>query len=136
MPFIIAKLGPFAVLLAAMWTLQRMATRPGSRGGAGRGRLAPSADGLPILLGGVVLSLGLSAIRQEVLPRLAIESHELERLLRGKKEVLIEGPLLLRDSAGNRFSIQTYEPSAKIARDVHFRSAGSLAHARLRRDAV
>jgi lipopolysaccharide export LptBFGC system permease protein LptF len=121
MPFIIAKLGPFAVLLAAMWTLQRMArdqeVAAAQVAGVSLHRLT-----VPILVGGCVLALGLSAVRQIVLPRIAIESHELERVLRGKKEAVIEGPLLLRDSAGNRFSIRSYEPYAKIARSVQFRS--------------
>jgi lipopolysaccharide export LptBFGC system permease protein LptF len=122
MPFIVAKLGPFAVLLAAMWTLQRMArdqeVAAAQVAGVSLHRLTA-----PILFGGVILSLGLSAIRQEVLPRLAIESHALERLLRGKKEAVIEGPMLLDDAAANTFSVQTYDPASKTARGVHFRSA-------------
>jgi lipopolysaccharide export system permease protein len=120
MPFIIAKLGPFAVLLAAMWTLQRMArdqeVTAAQVAGVSLHRLTA-----PILLVGFAISLGLSAIRQELLPRLAIESHELERVIRGKKEAIIEGPMLLRDSAGYRFSIQTYEPPARLARGVQLR---------------
>jgi lipopolysaccharide export system permease protein len=112
-PFIIA-------LLAAMWTLQRMArdqeVAAAQVAGVSLHRLT-----VPILLCGVLLAIGLSAIRQELLPRIAVESHELERLLRGKKEALIEGPIVLKDSSGNRFSIQTYEPSARIARGVQWR---------------
>jgi lipopolysaccharide export LptBFGC system permease protein LptF len=122
MPFMIAKLGPFAVLLAAMWTLQKMArdqeVAAAQVAGVSLHRLTA-----PILAFGLLVSLGLWAVRQEVLPRIAIESHELERLLRGKKEAVIDGPMVLRDSSENRFSIQTYEPSTRIARGVQFRSA-------------
>lgn len=121
MPFIIAKLGPFAVLLAAMWTLQRLArdqeVNAAQVAGVSLHRLT-----LPILVGGLCIALGLSAVRQALLPRIAVESHEIERLLRGKKDAVIEGPLLVRDSAGRRCSIQSYEPASRIARGVQFRS--------------
>jgi lipopolysaccharide export LptBFGC system permease protein LptF len=122
MPFIFAKLGPFSALLAAMWTVQKMSKdqeiTAAQVAGVSLHRLMA-----PVLIVGLLLSLGLWAIRQDVLPRLAVPHQELEWLMRGKTVMVIDGkPLLVRDSAGNRFSIQTYDPTSRTARGVRFRS--------------
>jgi lipopolysaccharide export system permease protein len=124
MPFILTKLGPFAALLAAMWTIQKMAKDQEITAAQVAG-ISLHRVMAPILVGGAVLSLGLWGIRQQVLPRIAIEHHELEGLMRGKTQRLIEGPLLVRDSQGGRFSIQTYDPSTRTARGVDFRNEDS-----------
>jgi lipopolysaccharide export system permease protein len=120
-PFILTKLGPFAILLAAMWTVQKMA-RDQEISAAQVSGVSLHRIVAPILVVGALLSLGLWAVRQEVLPRLAIEHNELEWLMRGKTEAVIERPPLIRDSKGNRFSIQTYDPTSKTAKAVSFRS--------------
>jgi lipopolysaccharide export system permease protein len=122
LPFKLIILGPFATLLAAMWTVQKMSRdqeiTAAQVAGVSLHRLM-----VPVLLVGVVLSLGLWATRQQVLPRLAIVHQDFEWLMRGKAGALIVGPLVVRDSAGNRFSIQTYDPPSKTARGVSFRNA-------------
>jgi lipopolysaccharide export LptBFGC system permease protein LptF len=127
LPFIITKLGPFAALLAAMWTIQKLA-RDHEIAAAQVAGVSLHRVVAPILVGGAILSLGLWAVRQQALPRLAIERQGLEWLMKGKSEALIKGPLKIRDSAGGSFSIQTYDPAAKIARGIHYDS-GDLARA-------
>jgi lipopolysaccharide export system permease protein len=121
MPFILTKLGPFAVLLAAMWTIQKMA-RDQEISAAQVAGVSLHRLMVPILVGGAVLSLALWGVRQQLLPRLAIENHALEMLMRGRSDVLIQGPLNVRDSTGGSFSIQSYDPAIKLARGVHYGS--------------
>src|SRR5436190_20327377 len=84
-PFILVKVGPFAVLLAAMWAIQRMVRdheiTAAQVAGVSLHRLM-----LPILIGGIALSGGLWAIRQELLPRLALYNREYDLLMRGRTE--------------------------------------------------
>jgi lipopolysaccharide export system permease protein len=122
MPFVLAKLGPFAVLLAAMWTLQRM-VRDQEIAAAQAAGVSLHRLIVPLFAGGAVLALALATVRQDLLPRLATESHELERFLKGKSEAVIEGPLLLKDRAGALVLLQSFEPATQTARGVHFRSA-------------
>jgi lipopolysaccharide export system permease protein len=122
MPFILVKVGPFAVLLAAMWTIQRM-VRDHEIAAAQVAGVSLHRLMLPILIGGVLLSAGLWAIRQHLLPRLAMHNREYELLMRGKSEVSLDGPMVVNDSAGNRFSIQSYEPVSQVARGVQIRLA-------------
>jgi lipopolysaccharide export LptBFGC system permease protein LptF len=121
MPFILVRLGPFAALLAAMWTVQKM-SRDQEITAAQVAGVSLHRITAPILIVGTLLALGLWAVRQQALPRLAIEHNELEWLMRGKVQTLIDGPLVVRDSAGNRFSMQSYDPTARIARGVRVRS--------------
>jgi lipopolysaccharide export LptBFGC system permease protein LptF len=120
MPFIFARFGPFAALLAAMWTVQKMAKdqeiTAAQVAGVSLHRLMA-----PVLVAGVLLSVGLWTIREQALPRLAVQHQELEWLMRGKAVTVIDGPLTPRDSAGNRFSIQAYDPTTRTARGVRFR---------------
>jgi lipopolysaccharide export LptBFGC system permease protein LptF len=125
MPFTITRLGPFAALLAAMWTVQKLA-RDQEIAAAQVAGVSLHRMTAPILIAGAVLSLGLWAIRQQVLPRLAIEHNALEWLMRGKAEALIDRPPLIHDSKGNRFSIQTYDPGSKVARNVNVRNNSAL----------
>src|SRR5262249_28993420 len=106
---------------AAMWTVQKMA-RDQEISAAQVAGVSLHRLMVPVLAVGVLVSIGLWTIRQEVLPRLAITHHDYEWLIRGRTGALVDGPLVLRGSAGNRFSIQTYDPTAKLARGVSFRS--------------
>lgn len=119
-PFILVKVGPFAVLLAAMWTIQRM-VRDREIAAAQVAGVSLHRLMLPILLGGILLSAGLWAIRQDLLPRLAVYNREYELLLRGKTEASLAGPMVINDSLGDRFSIQSYDPASQTARGVQIR---------------
>ncbi len=121
MPFILVKLGPFGVLMGGMWTVQRM-TKDMEITAAQVAGVSLHRLMVPFLAGGVVLSLGLTALRQEVLPRIAVQTHEMERLIRGKGRDMLDGPFLLRDSRGLRVSVRAFEPSTRTARDVQFRA--------------
>src|SRR5262249_40194350 len=123
-PFILVRLGPFAILLAAMWTIQRM-VRDNEVVAAQVAGVSMHRLMAPILLGGVVLSLGLWGIRQHLLPRLAVPSHEYEVLMRGRTEVLLDGPIPVKDSRGNNFSFQAYDPVTTTARGVQIRVANA-----------
>jgi lipopolysaccharide export system permease protein len=121
MPFMITKLGPFATLLAAMWTVQKMARdqeiTAAQVAGVSLHRLMAA-----VLLAGVVLSMGLWTVRQVVLPRIAAPHHEYERLMRGKTQATIDLSMNVHDSAGNRVLIRSYDPIERVARGVQFRS--------------
>jgi lipopolysaccharide export system permease protein len=120
-PFRIVELGPFGVLMAAMWTVQRMARE--------QELVAAQVSGVslhrvtaPILCAAFLLSAGLTAVKHEALPRLAVETHEMERMMKGKPRATIQGPLIVRDGNDARISIQSYEPATRIARGVEIRS--------------
>lgn len=116
-PFILVQLGPFAILLAAMWTIQRMARdheiTAAQVAGVSLHRLMT-----PILIGGIALSGGLWAVRQDVLPRLTLLKREYELLMRGRTEAALDGPFDIKDSLGVWFSIHSYDPASGIARGV------------------
>ncbi len=121
MPFILTKLGPFGALLAGMWTVQRM-TKDVEITAAQVAGVSLHRIMLPILACGALVSLGLTLIRTEVLPRISVQAHQMDRLVRGKTEDVMDGPFLVRDDRGLRISIRSYEPSSRTAHDVEFRS--------------
>jgi lipopolysaccharide export system permease protein len=120
LPGILVRLGPFAALLAAMWTIQRMARdheiTAAQVAGVSLHRLMA-----PILIGGIMLSCGLWAVRQDVLPRLTLLNREYDLLMRGRTEATLDGRIEIRDSQGDDFSIQSYDPVSGIARGVQVR---------------
>jgi lipopolysaccharide export LptBFGC system permease protein LptF len=128
LPFVLASAGPFALLMAGMWAAQRLAkdaeTVAAQAAGVGLRRLM-----LPMVLAGGVLAIGLGVMRQEGLPRLAVERLRMERLLKGKTSAELTGTMLFVDGGGRRVLLSAFDPATRTAGDVRVRAGDDFGRA-------
>ena len=113
-PFILVEVAPFAALMGAMWTLQQMARQNELvtivTSGISYRRLV-----LPIVLLTLASGVLLGFVRESVLPRWQPERDRLDRILRGRKQNVIDELRLRRDGFGRVVSVSRYEVDARVA---------------------
>lgn len=117
LPFVLCEMAPYAILLGAMWTVQQMGRRNElvmvATSGVSLRRMA-----VPLLLLGFVMAMGFSAVREEVLPRLAERRHQLERQVRGSEDDALTGLPMMRGGDGWVLAMASYHPRSESARGV------------------
>ncbi len=117
MPEIAALFGPYAILFAAMFTLHHLNQNnelvPVFAVGVSKFRVA-----LPIILASFVLSGGLVALREIVIPANAREMVLISRMMRGKGDPKFSKLDLLSDSMGNIFDAGEWDATNLRLNDV------------------
>ena len=136
MPFIFAKLGPFSALLAAMWTVQKMSKdqeiTAAQVAGVSLHRLMA-----PVLIVGVLLSLGLLGDPPGDAPADRGPAPG-ARVAHARQDGhgLDARPLLVQGLGGEPFFDPELRPDVEDRSRRPLQEPGSLAHARLRRNAL
>jgi lipopolysaccharide export system permease protein len=114
-PFVAVLMLPFTILMGAMWTVQHMGRRnevvPVLSAGVSLKRMV-----LPLLAAGFLMSILAAAVRERVLPDLALQRDRYDSLIKGQdSHELHEIPILI-DGEGRRFNIGSYDVAARVAR--------------------
>jgi len=117
LPFYLPQFGPLTLALSAAWTIARLHRDTEMQ--AARVTGIPERRVLaPIVVIGALVGIGLGAVRLELLPRIAPQKVEMERMLRGKARLVLEGPMVVIDGRGRFVSVRSYEPTTGLARQV------------------
>lgn len=123
LPEILVFFGPYAILMASMYTLhhlnQNNELTPMLAAGISRPRVL-----LPILIACGCLTLGLVFIKEQVVPSVAVEMSELNRLMKGKTRSIIDRLPLLTDGSQNVIDCETWDPDRLTLEKVHLRGPG------------
>lgn len=117
LPFYLPQFGPLTLALSAAWTIARLHRDTEMQ--AARVTGIPERRVLaPIVVIGALVGIGLGVVRIELLPRIAPQKVEMERMLRGKSRLVLEGPMVVVDGRGRFVSVRSYEPTTGLARQV------------------
>lgn len=121
LPEMIVFFGPYAILMAAMYTLHHLSSNneltPMLAAGISRARIL-----VPLILATACLTVGLVFLKEGVVPSVATEMAELNRLMKGKTETIEDRLPLFADSSQNVVDCATWDPDRRILNDVHLRS--------------
>ena len=118
LPEILVFFGPYAILLAASFSIHQLNQNneltPMYAVGVSRLRVAT-----PVLIAGLLLTFGLMAVKEMLIPRNAIEMSRIHDVLRGRGDELIDDIPLIGDGRGNVFIIGGYDQGLRQLVDVH-----------------
>ena len=127
-PFIAVLMLPFTILMGAMWTVQHMGRRneivPILSAGVSLKRMI-----LPLLVAAFLMSLLAAGLRERVLPDLALARDRYGSLIRGRDSHEMSRLPIIKDGAGRRFCVGSYDVVARVARMVSLLHTTSKAEA-------
>ncbi len=120
LPEMLVFFGPYAILMASMYTLhhlnQNNELTPMLAAGISRPRVL-----LPIIATCCCLTVGLVLVKEQVVTSVADEMAELNRLMKGQTQSLIDELPLLADGDLNVIDCESWDPDRLTLHNVHMR---------------